>query len=134
MERIRSDFSLVLWRDYHQFQCSSTARRTKIQIGGDSIFLINHLLHAFDGVQHIYCTRPRVSCSKCPTPLNACSNYYLCPSEGAPTCRERPQHFPRFVFFFLFFSDSSSARTKESIKTLLTPYCTTVCWLYSFVG
>ena len=49
------------------------------------LFLVNHLLHAFSGALRTLlhspsgASCPRVSCSKCNTPLKACSNYYLPP-------------------------------------------------------
>ena len=60
----------------------------------------------------------------------------LHPSEIAPTCRERPRVFPRFVLFLFlfFFFDSRSARTKWTRRILIAPYCTIVGWLHSFVG
>ena len=62
-----------------------------------------------------------------------CAQLTLLPSESAPTCREHPRHYPRFVFLFFFFSDSFSAQTIGTRRILLAPYCIRFGWLHSFV-
>ena len=66
--------------------CSPQPARSTIQTTcafSGQLFLINHLLHAFSAVLRTLlhspsgASHPRFSCSKCNTPLKACSSYYL---------------------------------------------------------